>query len=78
MSQAFGNPLTDLCDSIAEGFGISEKARERIYLEESRKRNAARVGFYRERDGLLEEIRERGFIANVTLDGSIIVVGMRS
>lgn len=55
---------------------VSEMA-ERIVEESIQKRQDARFRYYRERDGLVKELTDRGYVANVTLDGSVIITGRR-
>lgn len=44
---------------------------------ERQKIQVARFRYYREREPLVAELTERGFVANVTLDGSVIITGRR-
>lgn len=46
-------------------------------LQIAERNQAARFRYFRERDALVAELAERGFVANVTLDGSIIITGCR-
>lgn len=58
------------------GCGKHTAQAEALYL--LAKEQAGRLRYYRERDRLLAELRDRGFEANVTLDGSVIITGCRT
>ena len=70
----FGGTVCPLCGGDREQVQreIEERAMELLAA-----RQKARLAYYRQRDRLVRELTKGGFIANVTLDGSVIITGRK-